>query len=337
MPRKNTLRSLLLVSMSSLGLAACGTSSDTGPMSQKSQAPMPPITEMDAAMAAPAPQPLSASDTLTPVLQPAASPDAVTTVTTTTAPTDAALEARIAKMESTVNSLRSDYDRIMPAFASLNTTNDRIQKLLDEMETDGKMPPGTAENAAATMTMTTTTTATAMPVEASAAPVLPPAGTVSKATPPATQKTMPVTMAPPVITPVQPAAAPEAADSVAEKAPAPSDASSNTVTAVRIGEHGDKTRLVFDLTSKTKPDFKYDLDNVEKVLMVNMPSSAWTAKDSGKPNSPMIAGWNAQKGDAGGTAVAVQLKKNARVLSSQFLPAEGKDPARLVMDIASGG
>lgn len=348
MPRtnnSNTFRSLLLVSISAMTLAACSTSENNA-MASKSAAPMPPITEMDAAMAAPAPQPLplSESDTLTPIM--AAAPATTETVTTVTSgtPTDAAMEARIAKMEATVNSLRSDYDRIMPAFASLNTTNDRIQKLLDEMEAEGKLPPGTAEKAMSTTTTATTAkaAATAAKMEPPASSVLPPSGTVSKNLPDTTANKIDKGVtngaaASPVTTATASAALSDNAAAPAEKVPVPSAETSNTVTAVRIGEHGEKTRLVFDLTSKTKPEFKYDLDNGEKVLMVEMPSSAWTAKESGKPNSPLIGGWTAQKGTNGGTEVAIQLKKNARVLSSQFLPAEGKDPARLVMDIASGG
>jgi hypothetical protein len=110
------------------------------------------------------------------------------------------------------------------------------------------------------------------------------------------------------------------------------------VKGIRIGEHGSKTRLVLDLDTSAKPEFTYDLDNGEHLLIVDMPSSAWSASgNSGKPNSPLIAGWNSQKGASGGTAIAVQLKKDARILSTQFLKAEGSDPARLVMDIATGG
>jgi predicted aconitase with swiveling domain len=222
---------------------------------------------------------------------------------------DGTVEERISRLEQSVGALRSDYARIMPAFASLNTTNERIQTLLDEMEADGKIPPVAAAKRPE-------------PVPTVAAPLA-----AMKVQP--SEEEMAADAIPPQT--VAPAAAPSSAE------PPPAAGLANTVKAVRIGEHGNKTRLVFDLTTTTKPEFSYDLDNGEKLLMVEMPGSAWDGKDSGQPNSPMIAGWNAQKGSTGGSTVVVQLKQNARILSTEFLKAEGGDPSRLVMDIASGG
>ena len=128
MPRTVLFRSLLL-SISVLALASCGGDNTQA----KSVAPMPPVTEFDAEQPS-APQPLAASDTLTPILPSAGASTTTVTTTATTEPSvfapvaaaPGSVEERIAKLEQTVNSLRSDYDRIMPAFASLNTTNERI-------------------------------------------------------------------------------------------------------------------------------------------------------------------------------------------------------------------
>jgi hypothetical protein len=317
MPRSAKIRSLLL-SMSIIALASC--SSEGGTSSAKTAAPLPPITEMDAAMSAPAPQPLAASDTLTPVIPAAGT---TTTVTTTTAavPAVVSMEDRIARLEQTVGSLRSDYDRIMPAFASLNTTNERIQTLLDEIERDtGRRPVAAAATPATSVAETTTvTTTTSAPLSAPPAALTAPAPATSVKT--ETVKTETVKTE-------TPAAAP---------APAVSSSGAN-VTGVRIGEHGTKTRFVLDLSTKTKPEFKYDLDNAEKLLLVDLPSMGWVGNQAGKGGAaaPLVEGWNVQKGVSGGSTLAIQLKKNARILSTQFLPAEGKDPARLVMDIAAG-
>lgn len=317
----------LMLSMSFIALVAC--SSDGGASDNKTAAPMPPITEMDSAMAQPAPQPLAATDTLTPVMPSASATSTTTSVTTTTAaPGALTVEDRIAKLEQTVGSLRSDYDRIMPAFASLNTTNERIQTLLDEIEKDtGKRPavsaqaPMLPEAGSETTTMVTTTTT---PPPLSAPPIAmkaPASKTIVK-----TETTKTETVK--VETPAAPVAKADAP---------PTSAAGGAVTGVRIGEHGSKTRLVMDLSGKTKPDFKYDLDNAEKLLLVDLPALAWSGAQAGKGGvSPLVEGWNAQKGSNGGTTVAVQLKRNARILSTQFLPPEGKDPARLVMDIAAG-
>jgi hypothetical protein len=372
-------RQKFLVSASVLLLAACSTSTETA--DSKTSAPMPPITEMDAAMSQPAPKPvaLAESDTLTPIM-----PKATGNETT---------EERLARVEQELTSLRADYARIMPAFASLNTTNERIQKLLDELDRPGMMPKtASAQNDAPApvqppVTTTTTVTETVVTKPVTPPPVLstPPAsittagsafapGKVSTAPPDkilpagsvktaamaeATPKPSPL-MQPPVKKAAEPVPSPAStpvpsseaqtanteeeageeemtASYTPEEAPAAGPATS-AVKAVRIGEHGSKTRVVFDLDAPAKPDFSYDLDNEEGLLLVDMPSSAWkSGSEAGKPNSPLIAGWKSQPGHAGGTSVAIQLKKDARILSTQFLKAEGKDSARLVMDIAAGG
>lgn len=370
MPRTTHFRSVLLVSISALALTACSGSSGTN--QAKSSAPMPPISEMDAAMNAPAPQPLSESDTLTPVMPRA---------------TDESVEERIARLEQSVTAMQGDYQKIMPAFASLNTTNERIQKLLNQIEketgkkvvlADASQPvapaaPVTTITTTKTAATPTTPTTTVTSVETTretvpATGVAPAAGTVSRAktaepVKTVTDATTTVTTdavihgdaatnsAPPLSAfkeqPTVEEARAEAARQTGKitaatepktaAAQAPSSGGDNAVTGVRIGEHGTKTRLVFDLDGKTKPAFKYDLDNGERVLLVEMPSSAWTGKSSGKPKSPLVEGWTASAGADGGSSVAIQLKKDARVLSTEFLKAEGSDPARLVVDIAPQG
>ena len=363
MPRNSSLRQVLLVSISITALSACSGSSGTN--HAKSSAPMPPITEMDAAMNAPAPQPLplSESDTLTPVMPRA------------TASANGTLEERMARLEQSVSAIQGDYQKIMPAFASLNTTNARIQTLLNEIEKETGKKVAVTDAPAAGPVTTVTTTKTAAPAPAfktltatkveetvPATGVIPAPGTVSKAVTAAqpvktvTETTTTVTTnavaaketgAPPLSAFKEQPSVDEAraeaarqtgkvAEAVAAEAPA-SGGGESSVTGVRIGEHGSKTRLVFDLDAKSKPAFKYDLDNGEKLLLVEMPSSAWVGSSSGSPKSPLISGWTASKGAGGGSSVAIQLKKDARVLSTQFLKAEGNDPARLVVDIAPQG
>ncbi len=345
MPRTTHFRSVLLVSISLAALTAC--SSGGGTQHAKSTAPMPPITEMDAAMNAPAPQPLplSEGDTLTPVMA--------------HAPDNETVEQRMARLENSVNALRGDYEKIMPAFASLNTTNERIQTLLTEIEkeTGKKIAPPPAQAIKAQPKQEK------VPVTG----VLPPAGTVIGETMVVKSSDVPVKKtvteavimetesvdadAPPLsafkeqptVEQARAEAARQAALSASKVAPAaatetPKQAATaigpNSVKGVRIGEHGSKTRLVFDLAGNNKPDFEYDLNNGEKILTVDMPASDWAGAQTGKPKSPMIDGWSVEKGANGGSIVAVQLKKDARVISTEFLKAEGKDSARLVIDIA---
>lgn len=307
MPTVPAFRKFLIVSVTALSLAGCGGGSVEP---NKTAAPLPPVADFDnAQLTYPAaqPMPLSANDTLTPV-PPAADVPAEAVPAATAVPVPLSTEERLGRLEAAVTSLRSDYDRMMPAFASLNTTNARIETLLGQLEGGGKLPP-------AQTTTTTVVTKTSETAPVIAAPAVP-----AKTAPTEADKTAAAPSPPPAPTDV----------------PAVSKAGSNAVTAVRIGEHGSKTRLVFDLTAKAKPELKYDLDNSEKLMIVELPSTSWSGKESGKPNSPMISGWTAQGSGQGGTSIAIQLKKPARVLSTEFLKAEGADPARLVIDIAAG-
>lgn len=348
MPSNRQFR-VLLVSISIAALTACSGSSGH---QAKSAAPMPPVAEMDAAMASPAPLgvTLTESDTLTPIMP--------------QAPASGSTEERLARLEQSVSAIQSDYQRIMPAFASLNTTNERIQTLLGEIEKEKGLHTATVAKAAPapapalapaaikTVTTTETPSGTIEVVEEETVPatgVIPPAGSVSRAEPvkTVTDATTTVTTtsvvanesAPPLSSiqsqPTAEEARAEAArqTQAAGPAPVPVAGHGNSVTGVRIGEHGSKTRLVFDLKGNTKPAFKYDLDNAEKLLLVDMAATGWTGGTAGRPKSPLIDSWTVTEGAEGGSSVAIQLKKSARVISTQFLGAEGKDPARLVVDI----
>jgi len=106
------------------------------------------------------------------------------------------------------------------------------------------------------------------------------------------------------------------------------------VSAVRIGEHTGKTRLVLDLDGAV-PQWSIDLDNAEKILTLDLPGTNWKTADLGSiTSSPLISSWAWQKKPDGGSILAVQLKSPAKVLSSGKMKADGKYPARLVLDLA---
>lgn len=319
--RAHTLSGLLL-SISVLTLAACSGGQSQGIGSSKSAAPLPPesITQTG----------LTEGDTLTPVSM--TTEPVVTTSTslstppapmTATVATGAPVEDRIAKLEDTVNSLRRDYDRIMPAFASLNTTNERIQTLLDEIEQQplgnvAKAQPQAIAPTSVQKTVETTTEVVAPSEDVLAAmdKMAAPAGTVVETATATTTTTI-------------------AANVPAASAPAVTPiAITETVKGVRIGEHGAKTRVVIDLGGNMRPDATFDLDNNEKLLLVDLPGTAWVGGTSGAPkNSAFVSGWSVQDGASGGSALAIQLKKGAKITSTEYLKASGKDGARLVIDL----
>lgn len=342
----------LLLSISVLAVAACSGGTNTAAtMEPKTSAPTPPATLTDVSG-------LTEADTLTPedVAAVTQAPTLLSPVSVEpdVAEENSALRSRIAKLEETVNSLRRDYDRIMPAFASLNTTNERIQTLLDEIEQQGgiKAPakaaaksepmskpvqPFKAEANAEPIALAaptqlipetkTTTVVTSVTHEDGASGVLPPPGSVSRAKP---ELHAPL---PAIHTPVT-TVVETTVEVPAEKPAAATAVVTGSVKGLRIGEHGNKTRLVIDLADNAKPEVTYDLDNAEKVLLIEMPETAWNGAKSGASKvSAFVSEWSVQDSANGGSNLAVQLKKGAKILSTEYLKGNGKDSARLVIDL----
>jgi hypothetical protein len=134
-----------------------------------------------------------------------------------------------------------------------------------------------------------------------------------------------------------------AEDDVAAPAPAPaptpapkSTPSGLSVLDLRLGEHANKTRLVFDLSGATS--FRADLDNAEKILIVEIEKAAWNAAASKTLSSPMVQSYSTQPLDGGnGVRVILVLKKNATISSQSMLKPEGtQSKHRLVIDLAHG-
>lgn len=108
-----------------------------------------------------------------------------------------------------------------------------------------------------------------------------------------------------------------------------------SVSDLRLGEHGDKTRLVLDISLLTAYDAK--INEGQTTLVVTLPATGWSGKTSAAAlRSPLIAGWSVQADEKGGSILEVELKKPAKILSTEGLKAteEGK-PARIVIDVAA--
>ncbi len=306
-----SVRAFTLTSVSVLAcaLAAC------------SNAPDKTVVESPAALSSMnAPGTLPAEDLVAPV---------------TTSGADPALNNRIARLEFAVNSLREDYNKILPAFASLNTTNDRIQTLLDEVEAEASLIKAHKADAAApapTAEAEPMKTELAKTEEGTELPVATPPASAAAAI--STMAPMKLTDIPLAYTPAETETAPKT-EAPKETAPTPvkETATGPTVAGLRIGEHKGMTRLVFDLKAGAEPVFKLDNDPAEKILIVDMSGVTWSGADSGKPKSPLIESWSNHQTPTG-VSTAFQLKTPVKVTGTQVLKAEGKDPARLVIDIA---
>jgi len=217
---------------------------------------------------------------------------------------------RIAALEQAVMDLQQDYNRMMPIFNELITTNERIQGLLRQLAEDRQSPPSGApvplsQRQGAAESMARQEPSAGEPVPAYAPPSTPDAYQGRRQ-------------------------AEEAGVPVSQRSvPAPA----STVQDVRIGEHGNKTRLVLDLSDIT--EFDYDLDNNERLLIVQIPGAKWQGREQFvPPKSPLISSWTYHPSPGGGSALAIQLKKDARIVEAQSLPGRGGKPSRVFLDIA---
>lgn len=115
------------------------------------------------------------------------------------------------------------------------------------------------------------------------------------------------------------------------KKSAPATSGQPTVYDLRVGEHSDKTRIVMDVNSKT--DFSVDIDNNERIMIVDLPNAGWDARTSQTfAKSLFISSYKVEKSD-NGHIVIFQLKKNAKIGYKADLKGFEGTSRRLVLDI----
>jgi hypothetical protein len=101
---------------------------------------------------------------------------------------------------------------------------------------------------------------------------------------------------------------------------------------VRVGEHSGKTRLVLDMAQAT--DIRYDLDNEQNILVVELPGAAANGLTSKTfPKSPLLKGYDVQQSGEN-TLVIFMFKKPTRIVENMQLKGTGKSATRYVFDMA---
>ncbi len=223
---------------------------------------------------------------------------------------DGAAMDRLAALEQEVAQLRNDMSTMMPALTRLAQVQVDLQAILQNYQ-----PAAGTGMGAPTMAPSAAYQAPVQNMPAAAAyPVMMDAPSFAQQAAPS-----------------MPAAAP--VQSAYQPAAASIPAAAHHVSHVRFGEHGNKTRLVFDADSAV--DFRYDVDNNEKIMMVALPSTAWDAMAQSQfANSPLVASYSAMPDGSGGTNVAVQLRQAARVEWAESIPPSAGKGYRIVLDIA---
>lgn len=286
--------SYLFLSISVLALAACGA--PRGVEANKTLAPKPPVSETKTNFS-------SAGQTPTTLTTIDESADPVIVPVNAILPESVSLtqEDRLARLEDAVNSLRNDYAKIMPAFAQLNVTNTRVQALLDQI--DAERVGGAVAKPIETTTITTVTSSSTDPVTTTENEIVRVAETKMIATE----------------APVVAAAATE---------------HSGNVQAVRLGEHPGKTRIVIDIAGSERVTPAFDLDNTEKLLIIDLPGLSTQSVATSLPKASGIIAGMTTAVTSNGSNLVVQLKKDAKILLKEYVKASGGRPAKLVFDVA---
>lgn len=103
---------------------------------------------------------------------------------------------------------------------------------------------------------------------------------------------------------------------------------------IRIGEHPGRTRIVMDVNSKTS--FRADVDNNEKIMVVDLPQAGWTttkSKTIGK--SGFVSSYKVEA-SGNGHILIIQLKRNAKISYKDDLQGTLGNSRRLVIDLVGG-
>jgi hypothetical protein len=107
------------------------------------------------------------------------------------------------------------------------------------------------------------------------------------------------------------------------------------VLAMRIGEHADKTRLAFDLSGAVA--YRHDLDNGEKLLVIELPDAAWVGATSGQGGaSSILSSWSVtpMEGDKKGSRLIIVLRRESKILFESTMKPDANNPhPRLVIDL----
>ncbi|MCD8526467.1 MAG: hypothetical protein LRY62_04755 [Alphaproteobacteria bacterium] len=215
------------------------------------------------------------------------------------------LNYRLIRVERDVQSLRDDFKKLLPPLSNLIVADKNLDQTIADIE---------AKNA----------------IEPAAGAVTPHAAAMPKA------MAAPMRMAG-----AQPVSAPKAtpAPMVQEK-PAVTMASAavgggSAVNNLRLGEHPGKTRLVLDLTGPST--YRTDLDNNEKLLLVQIPKASWSAEQrKSLSGHPLVAGYTAQPGVDGGTTLAIELRKPVKIGANSALPPNATyQNHRIFIDLAA--
>jgi hypothetical protein len=230
--------------------------------------------------------------------------------------------ARIRRLEDTVVAIHSDVATLAPAMQRMALIERDIEELIKQLEILLN-EDGSAQ------------TLPAMPAPA--------AGPGNVPVPLLNLEDQPIeeALAPePLTAPTTEIATPQIEPAQKIEAPTPPPATTmpkatvgTSVTAVRIGQHEGRSRIVMDITGPVTP--RVDLDNMERLLVVELPNVVWGTSSMQNFSGPLLQSLSTQALDNnGGTRAILVLKKESAILSQSVLkPGDGNQFHRLVIDL----
>ncbi len=103
---------------------------------------------------------------------------------------------------------------------------------------------------------------------------------------------------------------------------------------LRAGEHADKIRIVIDTNKRT--DFNIDLDNEEKLIIIEMPNARWISNnDHIFKASKLLESYSVEPINNGnGSMIVLSLKKGTTILREKRLSPDSSNPyQRIYFDL----
>ncbi|MEO3433787.1 N-acetylmuramoyl-L-alanine amidase [Inquilinus sp. CAU 1745] len=108
-------------------------------------------------------------------------------------------------------------------------------------------------------------------------------------------------------------------------------AAASSVIDMRMGDHGDKTRFVLEMTAPL--GFRIFSAESPRRMVVDFPPLDWRAANPSGPGVGLVSRHRFEGGAAGPGRIVLELSGPARVRDAFFLPPNGDTPYRFVLDL----
>jgi hypothetical protein len=226
-------------------------------------------------------------------------------------------DARMKRLEDSVQALRTDFDTVVPSLVRMVSMEKDIKELIKQLQKlTGETPAPEANMEQGEPVSNETLNEAAVSDHKAATEMGPPAPAKADALVPADAQEPPEAPPPPSVEPQAGSPAAGAAQPV-----------EGNVEAVRIGDHGDTVRIVLDMTSQ--PAYTTALQNDGTRLVVEVWDMAWTAAPKQTlPGKTRVSGYSYENGK-----VFFDLTAPSRIVTQKILPGDDGKGGKLVIDL----